>query len=157
MREIKFRAWDIENKKMYSPEELWNKFVLIPDRGLFQELKTGEIFDSELGNEYINHMIPLQYTGLKDKNGKEIYEGDIIKSTSELMSNFGQFPTGVIRTELYSIEYNIENARWCERRIKDEWLSLIGIYQKVIIEYSEVIGNIYENPELLNVKAEGKL
>jgi len=53
MREIKFRAWDKDLHKMY------NKWTVIPD-------------------DDRSHIL-MQYTGLKDKNGKEIYEGDIVK------------------------------------------------------------------------------
>jgi uncharacterized phage protein (TIGR01671 family) len=149
MREIKFRAWDIENKKMYSPAELWNRFIIIPDRGLFQNIKTGEIFDSNLENKYANHMIPLQYINIKDKLGRKVFDGDIIKSVSELMSDFGRKPTGKYVTEIYSIEYDTEDARWKERQINNNWLKPLGISQEIIQKYSEVIGNIYENPELL--------
>ena len=57
MREIKFRAWDKENKTMYD----WNTIRDYP-------------IDYTFGSDII---IPMQYTGLNDKNGQELYEGDI--------------------------------------------------------------------------------
>jgi uncharacterized phage protein (TIGR01671 family) len=64
MREIKFRAWDIESKIMMGWDEIQN------------EWETEGYYDSLLSGD---HYIPMQFTGLHDKNGKEIWEGDIVK------------------------------------------------------------------------------
>ena len=63
MRKIKFRAWNNVLNKMYS----WNEFL---DTNMKQTFIAPES----------TAMILMQYTGLKDKNGKEIYEGDIVKA-----------------------------------------------------------------------------
>lgn len=112
MREIKFRAWDVENKKMiqsYAHLSKWGQFYT-----------TWTSTDSE--REYI----PMQYTGLKDKNGKEIYEGDIIESTWN--------------GEKYLIEWDELNGEWCFCSDTNE---TGGKYKGSI-----VIGNKYENPDL---------
>ncbi len=134
MREIKFRAWDVENNKMWMPKELWNHFVLIPDRGLFQNLATGEIFDSNIKNKWANHMIPLEYIGIKDHTDKEIWEGDV------LTANIGSLQS--------RYEVIIEDGH-AQLILKDSDGTLKFFLDKSNISLYEVIGNVYENPELL--------
>ncbi len=80
----------------------------------------------------------MQYTGLKDKNGKEIYEGDIIRWKSS-----NPFSLGDIRT----VEVCYSQARfWCQSK-------KFGIYLGELLaeeRSSEVIGNIYENKDLIS-------
>lgn len=123
MREIKFRAWN-EKLKMMSPAFHLN----------MEEMPTGyggeilvNFIDGQL-SEMIEKCELMQYTGLKDKNGREIYEGDIVK--------FHMFNSvGVI-------EWNKRTAEFLARR-NNGWTEFGG-YQDM-----EVIGNIYENPELV--------
>jgi len=72
MREIKFRAWDIENKEMfYDAQDAYDN--------------QGDVPASSFGSLLVDEdYILMQYTGLKDKNGKEIYEGDIVTYASDL-------------------------------------------------------------------------
>jgi hypothetical protein len=105
MRPIKFRIWDKKLKMM------------IPIR----ELKFRE--DGK-GYKYL-----MQYTGLKDKNGKEIYEGDIIDFAG-----------------LKPIEIIYEETRFRTKMYNSEPINLTN---KGCEEFAEVIGNIYQNKELL--------
>ena len=67
MREIKFRAWGKENKEIYEPDLIYD--------GKSAELnKSPDLQDVDSNNDVL-----MQYTGLKDKNGKEIFEGDICR------------------------------------------------------------------------------
>ena len=86
----------------------------------------------------------MQYTGLKDKNGVEIYDGYIVKQTYIYEDNFEFFTEEIILVVKYEKE-------WCQfilDHAKDpdgNWDS----FCEVDLEELEVIGNIYENPELL--------
>lgn len=108
MREIKFRAFDKEFQEMNYP-------VLIT-------------FDNPIESDNREAII-MQYTGLKDKNGVEIYEGDIVETG---------FSTAIIN-------YNESTARFCFRRLQKrvKWIENIAI-----INSYEVIGNIYEQMKL---------
>ena len=129
MREHKYKAWDTVKKVMYSAEELGqDQETLSADGRGFVNVHGA----STRLSQFHSHLLPLEYTGLKDKNEKEIYEGDIIRSVlpgnPELVKNF------VIKWE-----YN-------------ETSGDIGFNVLLRAENREVIGNIHENPELLESK-----
>lgn len=138
MREIKFRAWNYKINKMF---KVGDKFGTTHDLDCVQYFKEGQ------------SVVLLQYTGLKDKDGKEIYEGDVIKQTFqnhywlyEVKSLGGQFGNTLFRMCFETSAYCDEEGcgyTYKPRKITPTRRSLIG--GKDV----EVIGNIYENPELL--------
>ncbi len=136
MRKIKFRAWDTGTKEMFigidNIKEHYEGIVL------FDEL----LNPKEAGCPEIELM---QFTGLKDKNGKEIFEGDVVKYRD---SNW------IVRFEMgsFSLFTNIKNLSKSiikkpetdEEKLANE----LGVWWT----RCEVIGNKFENPELLKVK-----
>lgn len=132
MREIKFRAWDGK----YMIDSSYGDWVSF-DGVTFTEAEKG--YDTpHIEIEKARNYILMQFTGLKDKNGKDIYEGDIIRA---YQSDGSQV--------LHSISYSNEEARFIVSCIG--YGNLSGGFDKRWIEEfgKEIIGNIYENPELL--------
>ena len=131
MRELKFRVWSEETKS-------------------FEHFDLNEGTECGLTNLQIwarNNPIE-QYTGLKDKNGKEIYEGDVVRYPYR-KDYIGQIVFGFVKdSEGYYIE---KHYGWgiCS----DGFNMSLGDYadDNMGCELIEVIGNIHENPELLNV------
>jgi uncharacterized phage protein (TIGR01671 family) len=125
-REIKFRAWNKSKKKMYGSYAYFDK----------QGILHGSL--TVLGGTYI----PLQYTSLKDKHGKEIAEADIVKNKFELLYEvrFGEFSDTKwhVQNGFYLYDFEDKIGRGNMGYNVDESCPL------------EVIGNIYENPDLLN-------
>lgn len=138
--EIKFRAWDSKYNEM-------RKVFKLTFRG-----------SKVVANEDDNLVEIMQYTGLKDKNGKEVYEGDILRYKHIIY-------TDCSKTEIE----NIEEESFIEIIAYTKIASVVKSYSKNIKAFGynisskeclmlelqsdeiEIVGNIFENPELLEV------
>ncbi len=136
MRELKFRAWYKKEKSMYS----WIKDKIL---GFIFLNKEDMILNIDL-KDFKNKDYELtQFTGLKDKNGKEIYEGDILDYTKKGFNK-----------QLAIVEFDKTKAIFgvtTKHIFPDESGKWRGIFQIITenLDNCEVIGNKFENPELL--------
>lgn len=164
MRDLKFRAWDKDN----------NKMVYFPNLGVMRDIDTGSqelllgAIEHLNGYEGINYFLDvsdstelMQYTGLKDKNGKEVYEGDIVLVLDR------DWPSGNYYSDQTPRDYMLSIASTCSVIFEQgefilEQVKGCGYYYPNVGRYDyhrdiyEVIGNIWENPELLNLEEKGK-
>lgn len=134
MREIKFRIWDKENKVYYP--SIWNVcFIFGGIRFAWDDYENsdGETMITDLPKDSFELM---QYTGLKDKNGIEIYEGDIIVKQNVISGKrCKEVEWQYKETGFFPFADSPDNCGHCGGGENPE-------------SY-EVIGNIYQNPELL--------
>lgn len=125
MREIKFRG-----KRLDNGEWLYGSLVILNGRYfIFDDANRHEVDPATVG----------QYTGLKDKNGKEIYEGDVIRS-----------PLSEDKTRPHRIFYHTGNAAFMGALVDRKELCYLRLDQDWIYKFGkEVIDNIHDNPEFL--------
>ena len=122
MREIKFRAWIKELNEIREVEYInfWKKMISFPNKFCKEYYLNADFDEIEL----------MQYTGLKDKNNEEIYEGDIV----------------TLHNNKYKVIFNTEEARFV---LRDDEFEMNIPFTNNNNERMEVLGNVYENPELL--------
>nr|DAF66680.1 MAG TPA: YopX protein [Caudoviricetes sp.] len=121
-RKIKFRIWDKEGNRMIDGDSFTFE-EYIPINYMFNDS---------------NRFIFMQYTGLKDKNDKKVYEGDIVRI---------DYGDGLLMGIMEFYDF-----AWC---IKSKYKNYKNLYYPIFcedIDLIEVLGNIYENPELLENK-----
>ena len=138
MREIKFRAWDEDKGDMIYEPSMTNPFSVGNTFGRDRTQNIALSFDGKIirintGNSSMGFpegYILMQYTGLKDKNGVEIYEGDVLKNTTVNFNHIFVIEWGNVGFILTGKDNKYITAKYSNK--------------------CRIIGNIYENPELLN-------
>ena len=125
----KYRAWDSAKKEMFKDT------FAITESGQVVVVEQESVASSP-DYVFVEHLVIMQSTGLKDKNGKEIFEGDIVdyKGRKALVRWHGSYASFIYR---FVDELQNRNT---------EWKPLYLAYMKC-----EIIGNIYEHPHLLEV------
>lgn len=156
MREIKFRAWDKKRNEMLVNITL-DTLIYNCDTGTYAP--SGD-WDRCRGLDEVEWM---QFTGLTDKNGKEIYEGDIVREYSAGLNYYKKL---IIHDDKYKVKWgsygdgeyvnNIQCWMMGSYSLSDEINRMLlennpdYEYKRFKEYWIEVIGNIYENPELIN-------
>ncbi|MGE6602616.1 YopX family protein [Lysinibacillus fusiformis] len=140
-REIKFRVWDKDLKKMHICGENQHDSIIFSypeNEAHYYNLQNGCGSSTDGSGTYEL----MQYTGLKDKHGKEIYEGDIVE-----YNDFNSLRTGGHAEDKIIVG---KVAFSCGMWMVEENNCGHDLYEGLVNdEELEIIGNIYENPELL--------
>ena len=127
MKDFKFRVWDIERECYLDETELAG---ITPDGKYILYIEEEEISKLEIEGNYTLE----QYTGLTDKNGKEIYEGDVVNIQG--IKYYVDFEHG-------GFWFNNDNLKWKANRPFTHFQE---------INDTEVVGNVHENTDLLGDK-----
>ena len=123
----RYRAWDTTNKEMFKDT------FAITESGQVVVVEQ-EFVTSPPDYVFVDHLVIMQTTGLLDKNGKEIFEGDILGTKDGLLN-------GVV-------EYRSDLGMWTNSLIRYNNFERLC----TVANSREIIGNIHENPEFLEVK-----
>ncbi len=124
MREIKFRAWDKDLNEMHTKNIIvYNGKLIAIECNVDEPIE--DVIDEPTAIIHPNWEL-MQFTGLKDKNGKEVYESDILE----------------MNKHIYEVYWESTYGRWCLKRI-------CAVIEQPYWDKSRVIGNIYENQELV--------
>ena len=139
MRIIKFRAWRTDEKYMVTSDvgALTALRNCYGNKGLAEQAGFSNIDNQPNPDKFIL----MQYTGLKDKNGKEIFEGDIVSFDDCTSTESGYCERGCIGV-----------VEWCNETVSFEVSNRLSAESYEVLDECVVIGNIYENPELLEGK-----
>nr|DAT79302.1 MAG TPA: YopX protein [Caudoviricetes sp.] len=131
----KFRAWDIAKKEMFKDT------FAITESGQVVVVEQEDVM-SPPDYVFVDHLVIMQSTGLFDKNGREIFEGDIIANGPDVMCMKRHNTLGFYVEKKGRVEF-IADGAVLEEFEEDA---------KEIADSLEIIGNVYENPELLEDK-----
>ncbi|MGD8188550.1 YopX family protein [Brevibacillus ginsengisoli] len=130
-REIKFRAWHKQEKRMIDQVIYLNFEMPNPIIAWYETM--GDALDGTLTDAFLDDVELMQFTALRDKNDKEIYEGDILTEWYE--------------GEMYKLSVYYDGGAFMVKQLSSPESDYL--LNGCDLEMTEVIGNIYEKPELL--------
>ena len=133
-REIKFRAWNKYTSKMLEQEGISGSNSYISFLDFYYDNSEDRNFGS-----VINDLILMQFTGLLDKNGKEIFEGDLLQYDGY---NFKL----INKEKIYQIKYDDNLAQYYSYNLENSFDTFLVVRAW---KESKIIGNIFQNPELI--------
>lgn len=147
MREIKFRAWDKQSKRMIVDKQDFIPLI-VTSAGVFRLSATHD--DALYSLVEPERFELMQYTGIKDKNGIEIYEGDIVRLTYIRCEGGGWKSNSKEQGEVYfdstwGVKFDCKDMT--QRTADTHWKVKAGSFDDAIDV--EVVGNIHQKPELL--------
>lgn len=147
-REVKFRIWDKTSNRMLYQDDF--ERVELDTKNKMVSLVRSETIESSYVLDYEDGIEAeiMQYTGFKDVKGKEIYEGDILHVTKVSMCGVDKYNVAEYNTDVKWEDGAFVIKGDADVECYDTWLAAYNNPDSPQIEI-EVIGNIYENPELL--------
>jgi uncharacterized phage protein (TIGR01671 family) len=150
MREIKFRVWSKEAKSFLHADD-----IAIRNNGNVLIYDWHHDYSKSWGSSYDNHTIQ-QYTGLKDKDGKEIYEGDIVRFNEPVELSDGLFLSTLYVFEFYNgsflrpyIYQSLNGSKFInlgENKLKPTGRAKLEDNPYFDLTKAEIVGNIFETP-----------
>jgi uncharacterized phage protein (TIGR01671 family) len=154
MREIKFRAWDKEYNFMIQPDDIapWNHELITGDGKVMEIEERHSYAGTETNfNDISNNRILMQYTGLRVNGEQPLYEGDIVPTKISIHKGWKQ---GWIHLKRNAVVEYIESEMKFMFVVDVEGHGRQYVpFDKSIRQSYKIIGNIYENPELLEVES----
>lgn len=143
----KFRAWDTTNKEMFKDT------FAITESGQVVVVDQSSVFVSP-DYVFVDHLVVMQSTGFKDKNGKEIFEGDILETQEiRMVVKFGSYKyIESSQSNGHSLGVVYDGLGFYVECINAADPDRISPFEPETLKESVVIGNRFENPELVEVE-----
>lgn len=144
-RELKFRVWNGMNMEYNVTVGKFGVFFVNPEKGDGLNPNDSASLTPNT-TKYFDNTPVMQYTGLKDKNGREIYEGDMVNAIELNIDENFQFTDDILSQRVAEVIWDGDLAGWALKA--DSFPQ--GVIPMIHLNQFELLGNIYENPELLN-------
>lgn len=163
-RNIKFRIWCAKHREMLYLNPMYGSSIFLKTNGTHWGVFKEDYKRGAYANDLFGDIL-MQWTGLKDKNGKKIYEGDILKFNDEAWSSsYTSCGTewdswditnyGVVGFDEDAARFDFVKYKFHESQVEADIHENHDIEFADFVKDQEIVGNIYENPELMKVEGE---